>query len=129
MPQEKIRVYDKGVTMHPYYETYGDFQLSYRYGDVHIPRIEETEPLKVECEHFVDCITKGLTPRTDGINGLRVVTLLEERRMLRGKSLVEPHPDIPSVCNVCEPRIERCSQTAKKLGKRILASQQVTGRG
>lgn len=75
--QEKIRVYDKGVTMHPYYDTYGDFQLSYRYGDVHIPRIEESEPLKVECEHFVDCIIKGMTPRTDGINGLRVVTLLE----------------------------------------------------
>lgn len=76
-PQEKIRVYDKGVTMHPYYDTYGDFQLSYRYGDVYIPRLEEKEPLKVECEHFVECITKGLTPNTDGINGLRVVTVLE----------------------------------------------------
>ena len=63
--------------MHPYYDTYGDFQLSYRYGDVYIPRIEEKEPLKVECEHFVECITKGLTPNTDGINGLRVVTVLE----------------------------------------------------
>jgi predicted dehydrogenase len=75
--QEKIRVYDKGVTMHPYYDTYGDFQLSYRYGDVYIPRIEEAEPLKVECEHFVECITQGLAPNTDGINGLRVVTVLE----------------------------------------------------
>jgi predicted dehydrogenase len=75
--QEKIRVYDKGVIMHPYYDTYGEFQLSYRYGDVHIPRIEEAEPLKVECEHFVECITRGVTPNTDGINGLRVVTVLE----------------------------------------------------
>jgi predicted dehydrogenase len=76
--QEKIRVYDKGVTMnHPYYDTYGEFQLSYRYGDVYIPRVEESEPLKVECEHFVECITKGLTPVTDGLNGLRVVTLLD----------------------------------------------------
>jgi predicted dehydrogenase len=75
--QEKIRVYDKGVTMSPYYDTYGDFQMSYRYGDVYIPRIEEPEPLKVECEHFVECILKKEPPKTDGHNGLRVVSVLE----------------------------------------------------
>lgn len=75
--QEKIRVYDKGVTMSPYYDTYGDFQMSYRYGDVYIPRIEEPEPLKVECEHFVECILKKRLPKTDGQNGLRVVSVLE----------------------------------------------------
>jgi len=75
--QEKIRIYDKGVTVHPYYETFGQFQLSYRYGDIHVPRIEETEPLKVECEHFVDCILSGATPLTDGMSGLRVVSVLE----------------------------------------------------
>lgn len=75
--QEKIRVYDKGVTVQPYYNTFGDFQLSYRYGDIHIPRIDESEPLKLECGHFVDCIRSGATPRTDGINGLRVVSILE----------------------------------------------------
>jgi predicted dehydrogenase len=75
--QEKIRVYDKGVTVQPYYDTFGDFQLSYRYGDIHIPRVEEPEPLKVECEHFIDCIRTGATPRTDGLNGHRVVSVLE----------------------------------------------------
>ena len=88
--QEKIRVYDKGVTMNPYYDTYGDFQMSYRYGDVHIPRIEEPEPLKVECEHFVDCILKGRTPKTDVENGLRVVSVLEacERSLRNGGTFV-----------------------------------------
>jgi len=75
--QEKIRVYDKGVTLQPYYDTFGDFQLSYRYGDIHIPRLEEPEPLKVECEHFVDCVTTRATPRTDGLNAYRVVSVLE----------------------------------------------------
>jgi predicted dehydrogenase len=75
--QEKIRIYDKGVTVHPYYDTYGQFQFSYRYGDIHIPRIEETEPLKTECEHFVNCIMDGSTPMTDGMSGLRVVSVLE----------------------------------------------------
>ena len=61
-PQEKIRIYDKGVSAQRYYDTFGDFQFSYRYGDIHIPRIEETEPLRCECEHFVDCIRTSATP-------------------------------------------------------------------
>jgi predicted dehydrogenase len=91
--QEKIRVYDKGVTINPYYDTYGDFQMSYRYGDVYIPRIEEPEPLKVECEHFVDCIVKGRAPKTGGENGLRVVSVLEacERSLRSGGRFVPLH--------------------------------------
>lgn len=76
-PQEKIRIYDRGVNMQRYYDTFGEFQFSYRYGDILIPRIEESEPLRQECEHFVDCIRKGGTPRTDGVNGLHVVSVLE----------------------------------------------------
>ena len=75
--QEKIRIYDKGVTAQRYYDTFGDFQFSYRYGDIQIPRIEEPEPLRSECEHFVKCIKTGATPTTDGANGLRVVSVLE----------------------------------------------------
>jgi predicted dehydrogenase len=84
--QEKIRIYDRSVNVQPYYDTYGEFQFSYRYGDIHIPRIEEVEPLKLECEHFVDCIRFGLTPQTDGLCGLRVVTVLEaaQRSLARG---------------------------------------------
>ncbi|MGZ6227527.1 MAG: Gfo/Idh/MocA family protein [Candidatus Binataceae bacterium] len=74
--QEKIRIYDKGVDVQRYYDTFGDFQFSYRYGDIQIPRIEETEPLKAECEHFADCIRNGKTPRTDGLSGARVVSVL-----------------------------------------------------
>lgn len=75
--QEKIRIYDKGVTVQRYYDSYDEFQFAYRYGDIQIPRIQETEPLKVECQHFVDCISRGLTPRSDGKSGLRVVSVLE----------------------------------------------------
>jgi predicted dehydrogenase len=76
-PQEKIRIYDKGVTAQKYYDTFGEFQFSYRYGDIQIPRIEEKEPLFCECEHFVKCIKDGATPNTDGVNGARVVNVLE----------------------------------------------------
>jgi len=76
-PQEKLRIYDRGVTMQRYYDTFGEFQFSYRYGDILIPRLDESEPLRQECAHFVDCIRSGQQPRTDGMNGLNVVSVLE----------------------------------------------------
>jgi predicted dehydrogenase len=74
---EKIRIYDNGVTVTPHYDTFGEFQLSYRYGDILIPRLDDSEPLKVACQHFVDCVEKGLAPRSSGVHGLNVVRVLE----------------------------------------------------
>jgi len=76
-PQEKIKIYDKGVEVPPYYDTYAEFQFSYRYGDIHSPRIEDYEPLKKECDHFLTCVQKGMSPLSDGYSGLRVVSILE----------------------------------------------------
>ena len=75
--QEKIKIYDKGVEVPSYYDSYAEFQYSYRYGNIFSPRIEEYEPLKKQCEHFIDCIQKGKQPLTDGYNGLRVVSILK----------------------------------------------------
>ena len=76
-PQEKIKIYDKGVEVPPYYDTYAEFQFSYRYGDIHSPRIDDYEPLKKESEHFLTCIQKAMCPLSDGYSGLRVVSILE----------------------------------------------------
>ena len=76
-PNEKIRIFDKGVEAPPYYNSYVDFHFSYRYGDINVPRIKEYEPLRYECNHFLDCIKNNLTPRSDGYSGLRVVSILE----------------------------------------------------
>ncbi|MBP1708420.1 MAG: oxidoreductase [Deltaproteobacteria bacterium] len=76
-PQEKIKIYDKGIDVPPYYDTYGDFQFSYRYGDIYSPRIIDFEPLKKVCDHFLKCIQKGIHPLSDGLSGLRVVSVLE----------------------------------------------------
>jgi predicted dehydrogenase len=75
--QEKIKIYDKGVEVPPYYDTFAEFQLAYRYGDIHSPRIEDYEPLRKMCDHFLDCIKDGRPPHSDGYNGLRVVSILE----------------------------------------------------
>lgn len=83
---EKLKIYDKGVEMPSRTDSYGEFQLSYRYGNITIPRIPANEPLKVECAHFVDCIAQGQQPRSDGVSGLRVVKILEsaEKSLLNG---------------------------------------------
>ncbi len=74
---EKIRIYDKGVTVQPHYDTFGEFQLSYRYGDISIPKLDDAEPLKIECQHFVDCIEQGITSRSSGVDGLDVLLVLD----------------------------------------------------
>jgi len=73
---EMIRLYDKGVDQVFDYETYGE-ALSLRVGDVIIPRVKMSEPLRIECQHFLDCIARRRPPRSDGQDGLRVVRVLE----------------------------------------------------
>lgn len=74
---EKIRIYDKGVEVQPHYDTFGEFQLSYRFGDIFIPKLDDSEPLKVACQHFVDCIERGASMRSSGQAGLDVVRVIE----------------------------------------------------
>ncbi len=74
---ERLRIYDKGVIRDAIPDAYGEFKLITRSGDVHIPMLETTEPLRAECAHFVACIRDGSTPISDGVDGYRVVRMLE----------------------------------------------------
>jgi predicted dehydrogenase len=82
-PSEKIRVYDKGITLKDAAVTSGDgngkyaMLVGYRSGDIWAPQIALTEALSIEARHFVDCISNNLTPIADGQSGLRVVRMLE----------------------------------------------------
>jgi len=76
-PLEKIKIYDKRVEVPPHYDTYAEFQCSYHYGDMYSPYVKQTEPLKVECQHFLDCIQEGKRPITSAEEGLQVVQILE----------------------------------------------------
>ena len=76
-PMEKIKIYDKRVEAPPHYDTFAEFHYSYHYGDAYIPYLKQVEPLKMETQHFLDCIRKGETPETSGLDGLRVVQILE----------------------------------------------------
>lgn len=79
---EKIHIYDKGLTMKHNGNGNGNSKFSawppnYRYGDVVIPYISNAEPLKIECSHFIKCVTEGIKPRSDGWAGLKVTSILE----------------------------------------------------
>ncbi|MBU1319805.1 MAG: Gfo/Idh/MocA family oxidoreductase [candidate division Zixibacteria bacterium] len=72
---EKIRIYDKGVDKGLDYQTYGEY-LSLRTGDIIIPKVDSSEPLRSECLHFIDCVEKRNRPRSDGAEGLKVLKIL-----------------------------------------------------
>jgi predicted dehydrogenase len=74
---EKIKIFDKRVEVPPHYDTFAEFHYSYHYGDAYIPYLEQIEPLKVQAQHFLECIRKRKKPETSGMDGLRVVQILE----------------------------------------------------
>lgn len=88
-PEDKVKVYDKGISIS--YEAVSKMQVLYRTGDMYCPKVEGVEPLKMECRHFVECITEHKTPQTSGESGLRVVRILEaaeESLRCRGKEVM-----------------------------------------
>ena len=91
---EKIKIYDARVERPPHYDTFGDFHYSYHYGDMHVPYIRQEEPLRSECQHFLDCIKEGITPLTDGKRGLELVKILEasSQSLKQGGAPIILHP-------------------------------------
>jgi len=72
----KVTIYDKSVSLPRSTDSYGEY-VSVRFGDIAIPRIPNDEPLRLECQEFVDAIEAGRTPRCSGREGLAVVEVLE----------------------------------------------------
>jgi predicted dehydrogenase len=81
--EERIRVLDKGVCLPPDGDNLTQPPMSYRYGDIVVPFVSPDEPLAVQDRHFIDCVTSGATPLTDGANGLAVVEALEAAELSR----------------------------------------------
>ncbi len=75
-PSEKVKIYDKGVELSHTKEELYHLKVQYRIGDMHAPKLDDTEALKRETEHFAECINTGRTPLSDGKAGLEVVKVL-----------------------------------------------------
>ncbi len=76
-PSEKIKIYDKGITLADSEDQIYQMRVGYRTGDMHAPKLDSTEALGDEVGHVVDCLTNGTQPITGGAMGLRVVEILE----------------------------------------------------
>lgn len=76
-PTEKIKLYDKGITLDAPTEDTHQFRIGYRAGDMWAPNISTKEALQTEIEHFIDCVRTGATPVSNGLSGLRVIEVLE----------------------------------------------------
>jgi predicted dehydrogenase len=72
----KVTIYDKSASRSPSTDSYGEY-VSVRFGDISIPRIPNDEPLRLECQEFVDAINEAREPRCNGRQGLAVVEVLE----------------------------------------------------
>jgi predicted dehydrogenase len=92
---EPVRIYDKQVTearnLPNFVDTFASFRASVREGDITIPRVSSGEPLRAECDHFLECIASGKEPISGGASGLRVVRTLEAlTRSMRNQGREEP---------------------------------------
>ena len=76
-PSEKIKVYDKGVTLAEDPDKIYQMRVGYRAGDMWAPQLDHTEALQTEARHFLECIEKNKQPETDGAAGLRMVNMIE----------------------------------------------------
>jgi len=75
---EQVRVFEKGVKATPDEPlTFGEYHLQIRDGDIVSPRLEVSEPMKNQCRHFLECVTAGARPRSNGRDGENVVRVLE----------------------------------------------------
>jgi predicted dehydrogenase len=83
---EKVKVYDRGIDRQP--ASFGEFQLTYRSGDILSPRLDTTEPLRIECQHFLECVRSGREPDTGPRSAVDVVRVIQAaERSLRMKGI------------------------------------------
>jgi predicted dehydrogenase len=84
--EDKVVIFDKGVEVPPYSVTEEEFRASYRHGEEIVFPIKWVEPLRVECEHFLDCIRTGSKSISSGEEGAKVLKVLEtaQRSLMNG---------------------------------------------
>ena len=76
-PVERVKIYDRGVERVDVTPAFGDFQLTYRFGDVVSPMLDAEEPLAVEAKAFLAAVRSRKAPESDGRFGTEVVAILE----------------------------------------------------
>ncbi len=78
---DKIKIYDKGISYQTSNGDFGAFQLAIRDGEISIPNIKYKEPLNKEVSHFIECISSNTKPVSDSSGGIEVLRFLEAAQM------------------------------------------------
>lgn len=117
--QEKIRIFDARVERPPHYDTFAEFHYAYHYGDTYAPYLKQEEPLKTECQHFLECIHHGKEPLTSGTKGMELVRILEasSESLKLGGSPVELAPQKskqPAIDGLPQPQSRNSKQKDSK---------------
>jgi predicted dehydrogenase len=76
-PDEKVRVYDRGIEVSKDSESVRSVLVGYRTGDIWVPKLDTAEPLQTMMRHFAECVEKGMRPLSDGGAGARIVRILD----------------------------------------------------
>ncbi len=84
--QEPLRLFQKGISLDNDTSNFGEFKYQFRDGDIISPRIKMQEPLRLQCEHFIHCVTTRQKPLTDGANGVAVVRVMEKANQALSRS-------------------------------------------
>jgi predicted dehydrogenase len=92
-PERKLTIYDKGFDGRA--GNWGEYVT--RAGDIYSPAVANREPLRLECEHFIECVRTGATPLSDGESGLRVVRVLEGLQAALERSQRPPASELASL--------------------------------
>ncbi len=108
-PDEKVKVYDKGIFLDDNPDNTYQKMVGYRIGDMYAPKLDGTEALRFECAHFVDCVRNNKTPLTGGEAGLRVVRILEAAQM----SLNNNNQKVDIRCSRELPTMSRLEKTVE----------------
>jgi predicted dehydrogenase len=117
-PQEKIKIFDTRVDRPPLNDTSADFHYAYHNGGMYAPPVKQEEPLKTECQHFLDCIRQGMTPLTSGQRCLKIVQILEasSESLRRNGARVNLSTAHNGVCGVVVSA-SRLGRTRRKAGR------------
>lgn len=86
---DKLLIHDKGYERPPEFTDFGEY-LAIRHGGVYIPHLKMVEPLAVECAHFIDCVVKGVRPRSGMEHAMRVVRVLTAAQASLDSGRTEP---------------------------------------
>jgi predicted dehydrogenase len=117
---EKLRVYDKSAEQNTSYNSFAEY-VTLRFGDITIPHLKIDEPLRLECQHFLECIRERRQPLSDGADGLRVLKVLEAaQRSLKANGMpitVDP------IFNLIKENQRKAKSLRKAVASSVLTDQ------